>query len=214
MLAAQLSPFARGRAGTAPVGRTVAWVALAYGTLGAFGAIAALALGNDPLTTEPWLPVDGAFAACLSLGLGLGVAVATIAATRAMVARFSWARQLHGDLRPVVQGADNTMILMTAIASGVGEEIFFRGLLVPWLGVWISSLAFGLLHQVRGRARWAWAAWAAIMGVLFALLFVLTGHLEGAILAHVVINTANLRFLRDHMGPAPKARALGGLLGR
>jgi len=83
MLAAQLSPFARGRAGTAPVGRTVAWVALAYGTLGAFGAIAALALGNDPLTTEPWLPVDGAFAACLSLGLGLGVAVATIAATRA-----------------------------------------------------------------------------------------------------------------------------------
>jgi hypothetical protein len=186
---------------------------LAYGALGGLGGLIAMACGRDPLVTTPWLPIEGPFAALVSVALGMTIAALTVAATRTMVARAAWARELHSDLRPVVHGADDTVILLTAIASGVGEELFFRGLLVPVVGAWVSSAAFGLLHQVRGRARWAWAAWAAIMGMVFAGLFELTGHLEGAIVAHVIINTVNLRFLRDSE-PAPKVRSLGGLLGR
>ncbi len=226
MLAAHLSRFAGARARVAESasarnalparsgGRALAWVMLAYGTLGAVGAFVALALGHDPWATTAWLPVEGAFAAGVSVGLGLAVAAVTVAATRSMVARAAWARELHADLRPVVHGADDAVIFLTAMASGVGEELFFRGMLVPLVGAWLSAAAFGLLHQVRGRARWAWAAWAAIMGMVFAAIFQLTGHLEGAIVAHVAINTANLRFLRDSE-PSPKSRpALGGLLGR
>jgi membrane protease YdiL (CAAX protease family) len=221
MLAPRLSPLSRGRgpfrAGGADAAgggrRALSWIVLVYGALGALGALVAIVCGRDPLTTTAWLPIEGPLAACLSLALGVGAAVVTILATRTMVARIAWARQLHKDLRPVVHGADDTVILLTAFASGVGEELFFRGLLVPVAGVWISSAAFGLLHQVRGRARWAWAAWAGIMGLVFAMVFVLTGHLEGAIASHVIINTVNLRFLRDSV-PLPKVRALGGLLGR
>ena len=103
--------------------------------------------------------------------------------------------------------------MVMALASGVGEELFFRGCLTPLVGVFLSSAAFGVLHQVRGRARWAWAGWATVMGLAFATIYELTGHLVGPILAHVTINLVNLRYLRDH-DPEAKPRTLGGLLAR
>jgi membrane protease YdiL (CAAX protease family) len=193
--------------------RTAGWVVLAYGSLGALGAMLALALGGDPLAVAAWMGLGGVTSAIVSIALGAFVAVITIALTRALVPRAGWARELHGNLRPVVHGADDATLLLMAVASGVGEELFFRGLLTPLVGVWLSSAAFGLLHQMRGKARWAWALWATIMGLVFATLFKLTGHLAGPIAAHVAINSANLRYLRD-TNPAPKSRHLGGLLAR
>jgi uncharacterized protein len=217
MLASQRSPLAHEVPRPDARKRAAATLALAYGGLGALAVIVATALGRDPLAVAPWLPLgsllDGWAAHFVSVALGLMVAAGTIAATRAIVPRVAWAKALHDDLRPVVHGADDASLLLTAVASGLGEELFFRGLLVPLVGMWISSVGFGLLHQVRGRARWAWAAWAAIMGFVFALLFELTGSLLGPILAHVIINTANLRYIRDR-APEPKPRALGGLLER
>jgi membrane protease YdiL (CAAX protease family) len=188
-----------------------AWVAFAYCVLGAIGAILAAALGYDPLACEAWLGTSGWPALLLSLGLGVGVALLTIGATRAMVPRAIWARALHADLRPVVHGQRDGALLLMAIASGIGEELLFRGLLTPLLGVVLSSCAFGLMHQVRGRARWAWAMWATLMGLVFASLFRLTGSLAGPIAAHVIVNAVNLRYLRD-MDPMPPSKALGGLL--
>ena len=133
-------------------------------------------------------------------------------ATRAFVKRWGWARMLHADLRPAVQGAGDATILVLGLASGVAEELFFRGLLAPALGLVVSSLAFGGLHQLRGRAGWIWAAWAAVMGLLFGALFFATGSLLGSIVAHVSINVANLRFLRDTDVEPKKPRRLGGLL--
>jgi hypothetical protein len=100
-----------------------------------------------------------------------------------------------------------------AIASGLGEELFFRGWLTPYVGVLASAVAFGAVHQVRGRARWAWAAWAAVMGLAFGSIYRLTGNLAGPIVAHVTVNALNLRYLRDH-DPEAKPKLLGGLLSR
>ncbi len=204
------------RAGTAATrpSRTAGWVVLAYGSLGALGATLALALGGDPIVVPGWMGLGGLASALTSIALGVVVAGATIASTRALVSRAEWARELHGHLRPVVRTADDATLCFMALASGVGEELFFRGFLTPLLGVWLSSLAFGLLHQVRGRARWAWAGWAAIMGLAFALMFKLTGNLTGPIVAHVGVNVANLRYLRDTDPGSSKPRALGGLLSR
>jgi hypothetical protein len=129
--------------------------------------------------------------------MGALLGAATVLVSRMLTRRAKWARALHAALRPAVRDVDGGTIAVMALASGVGEELFFRGLLVPVVGVVVSSVAFGLLHQVRGPARWAWAAWAFAMGVLFALVFVITGSLVGAIVAHVAINGANLRFIRD-----------------
>ena len=149
----------------------------------------------------------------MSLGLGVLLGATTIAATPAMVRRWRWARALHLALRPAVHRAGDGALLSVALASAVGEELLFRGLFVPLVGVVASSVAFGVLHQIRGRARWGWVGWATLMGLLFGAVFAMTGSLLGPLLAHAAINHSNLRFLRDN-DPAPPRRALGGLLRR
>jgi membrane protease YdiL (CAAX protease family) len=190
-----------------------------YAALAAYVAMAtiasgiALVLGRNPLACEGSLGAQGEASWLLSLGAGVALGAITVAATRVLMRRAPWARALHVALRPAVHGASNGAIAALAVASALGEELLFRGVLVPLVGVVLSSLLFGLLHQVRGPARWAWMAWATLMGTAFGAVFALTGNLAGPVLAHAVINHANLRFLRDN-DPAPRKRRLGGLLER
>jgi uncharacterized protein len=183
-----------------------------YAAAGAIAACLAVALGRDPIRTPSWVGLEGAVSVGWSLVMGALLAGATVLASRVLARRTAWARALHEALRPAVRSADGVTIACMAISSGVGEELLFRGLLVPLIGVWASSIGFGLLHQVRGRARWGWVAWAGTMGLLFALVFTVTGSLAGAVLAHVAINAANLRYVRDVDPSPPVARPLGGLL--
>ncbi|MEO6420802.1 MAG: CPBP family intramembrane glutamic endopeptidase, partial [Polyangiaceae bacterium] len=188
-------------------------VLFAYFVLGALGVSGSLLAGNDPLTTTAWLGTTGMTGAALSLAIGVLLAAASIFGTRVLVRRFRWARALHAELRPVARGAGEAELFVTALGGGIAEELFFRGMLVPLAGVAIAAVAFGLLHQVRGEARWGWALSAAGIGGALGLLFVATGSLVGCIVAHVAINAANLRFLRDE-DLSPKPRRLGGLLQR
>ncbi len=188
-----------------------------FGLLAVYGALAVAALvlaairGESPFITTPQLPLGGAALIALSLALGAALAATTVASTRALIRWFAWARRLHEALRPAVKDASTARLFGMAVLSGIGEELFFRGLLVPALGVLASSLLFGVLHQVPGPARFVWAAWAALMGLAFAGIFRLTGSLAGPLLAHVVINAMNLVFLRDTV-TAPAPRKLGGIL--
>lgn len=183
-----------------------------------YGALTAVTLGfafvrqKSPLATEGWLGLSPALGHAASVALGVVLFVATAAATRLFVRRWAWARALHSGLRPVVTGAGDATLVVLGVTSAVAEELFFRGLLATTLGLVLSSLAFGVLHQIRGRARWVWAAWATVMGFLFGALFLATGSLVGPIVAHALINVANLRYLRDTDVEPPKPRRLGGLL--
>ena len=201
----------------APLPRAIgAWAGpvLVYGALGLVAIFAALARGQSPVGADPWLPLGGVLGHLASIAGGVVLAVATIKGTRQSVRRWSWARALHADLRPGIRHAGEGAVVVLGIASAVSEELFFRGLLATTFGLVASSLAFGLLHQTRGRVRWVWAGWAALMGLLFGALFLATGSLIGPLLAHAAINIANLRFLRDTDVEAPKPRRLGGILGR
>jgi uncharacterized protein len=190
-----------------------------------YGSIILVALGVAALRgkspfeltgTEAWIPLSAISAHVLSFGLGIPLAVTTVWVTREFVRRFGWAKMLHADLRPTVTDAGNATLVILGVASAFAEELFFRGLLAAAFGVVISSLAFGALHQLRGRTGWIWAAMATVVGVLLASLFLATGSLVGPIVAHATINVANLRFLRDtDVRPEhekKKTRRLGGLL--
>jgi membrane protease YdiL (CAAX protease family) len=194
---------------------------LVYGALSLVAIGAAVARARSPISVPPaesWLPLPDAFGRMVGHGSsllgGAGLAILTIKATRHFVRRWGWARALHSDLRPAIRNAGDGTILILGIASALGEELFFRGLLTTTFGVIASSLAFGLLHQMRGRVRWVWAGWATVMGFLFSALFLATGSLLGPLVAHAAINVTNLRFLRDTDVEAPTRRHLGGLLGR
>jgi membrane protease YdiL (CAAX protease family) len=187
-------------------------LATAYAGCGAVATAASAALGRDPFTCDGWLGTTGAPASLLSLGLGVLVVAATVAATHAMVKRFRWARDLGAALRPPAQYSGEAALVAVAVASAAGEELLFRGLLVPVVGVVAPSVVFGALHQVRGPGRWGWMLWATLMGLAFGAVFAATGSLAGPLVAHAAINHANLRFLRDTRPPTP--RTLGGLLRR
>jgi membrane protease YdiL (CAAX protease family) len=196
------------RRGPAPLALVV------YGVLSLLTLGVALARGKSPIDTDAWLDLPSVFPHLASIAGGLVLAVATVRATRTFVRRWGWAKMLHGDLRPAVRDAGDATILVLGVASGIAEELFFRGLLAPALGLLLSSVAFGALHQLRGRTGWIWAGWAAVMGLLFGALFFATGSLLGPIVAHASINVMNLRFLRDTDVEPQKPRTLGGLLGK
>jgi membrane protease YdiL (CAAX protease family) len=193
--------------------RPIALVVGCYVGVGALATGLSVALGRNPLVCEGWLGARGPASWLLSLGLGVPLGAATIAVTRVIVRRSAWAHALHVALRPAAYGAGDGTLLVLAAASATGEELLFRGLLAPAIGVVASSLLFGALHQVRGPARWPWMAWAVLMGLLFASVFDATGNLVGPLFAHATINHANLRFLRD-IDPSPRRKSLGGLLKR
>lgn len=199
-------------------------VAGVYAAVGALGATGAIALGYDPLRTRAWLSawvpaasptslpgsIDPSLTLdLLSLAMGVALAGLAVVSARVMVARYAWARALHAELAPVVRGNSDRDLLVIALASGIAEELLFRGLGVQLVGVIGSSILFGLLHQVRGPARFAWMSWAAVMGLFLGLVFVATGSLLGPVVAHVMTNAINLRFVRDYgrtPGPRPLSR--------
>jgi len=175
-------------------------IAASYVLLATLATGLALALrdGAPWVCPDPWLPQPPIPALVLSAVLGVVAAVAIIALTRVSVRHFAWAQRLHSELRPVARDLGLGHILMVAGLSSLGEELLFRGLLVPTVGVWLSAAAFGLAHQMKGPSRWVWAGWAMGVGLLLGSIFQLTGSLVGPLLAHALVNAANLTYLRDH----------------
>lgn len=189
-------------------------LAAAYASMAGLAlAISEFWLDRSPwLYPAPWLALPPAVAHAYSLALGLGLGALVVLITRRLVERVLWAQELASALRPFARGLTGAGIVVVAFFSSLGEELLFRGLLVPVIGLFLSALLFGGLHQMKGPSRWAWVGWATVVGLLFGVVFVSTGSLLGPIAAHALINGFNLNYLQNH-DPAPSRRGLGGLLG-
>jgi membrane protease YdiL (CAAX protease family) len=161
--------------------------------------IALVAMGLAGLALLPggvgaMLPRSGeGWIAALALGSGVGLAM--VGASRLLVRSFSWAARLAGELRLVLGELGWAEALGLALLSGVGEEVLFRGLLQHWLGLWLAALVFGLLHVGPNRHFWPWTLMALGAGLIFGLMFIVTGDLVAPALAHATVNFLNLRFL-------------------
>jgi uncharacterized protein len=166
------------------------------------------------LYSEPWLVLPGVSSHVYSAGIGVAFGGLVAFSTRVFVTRFAWARNLHRELRPVARDLSTSGIIAVALFSALGEELWFRGLLQVWVGLWLQALVFGIVHsQLRGPSRWAWVIWAMLMGLAFGAIFELTGSLVGPIVAHALINALNLSYLKSY-DPEPRRKSLGGLLGQ
>ncbi|MBT8469381.1 MAG: CPBP family intramembrane metalloprotease [Deltaproteobacteria bacterium] len=145
-----------------------------------------------------WLSESYPIRLALSLALGFALALVVVAATPALVKRAAWARGLHAELKEIISPLSSSEITVLAVASGLSEELFFRGALQPVLGLLLTSVIFGALHVGPKRVFLAWTFWAFVMGLLFGSIFELTGVIWGPVLAHVGINQRNMTFIRRH----------------
>jgi len=183
------------------------------GTYAVVGAVAFALIwprGSPVLHPHPRLTLDESSAHLWSLCVGLAFGSFLVVASRITVQRFGWARRLHLELRPFARGLSSLGIVVLAVLSSVGEELLFRGLLQPWLGLWPQAILFGLLHQMPGPSRWIWAGWAFLVGLSLGALFELSGSLIGPLVAHALVNGLNLSFLKRHDPEAGSfARSVG-----
>ncbi|ACY17415.1 CPBP family intramembrane glutamic endopeptidase [Haliangium ochraceum] len=171
-----------------------------------YGALALLALlisaGRADVDIYRVAGVSTPLKLWLSPLLGLAVGLALVAAWRVAVRRFAWAQHLHHDFRSVLGPIGNREIFILALASAVGEELLFRGALMPWIGIWPQAVIFALLHIGPGRRFLPWTFSSFVLGVGFGYMVVWTGDLGGPIIAHFVINYLNFQFIARVEVPA------------
>lgn len=82
-----------------------------------------------------------------------------------------------------------------ALISAFSEEILFRGAIQPFLGIWFTSIVFGILHLDPDGGLSAWTFWAVLAGLLLGSVVQVTGSLWPAIAIHFIVNLIGIRSL-------------------
>lgn len=163
-----------------------------YGGMAIVGLLIAAGRGNPDLyrvaEAPNWMLLAGP-------GMGVAVGLAVVALTRLATKHFAWARDLNASFRDLLGPLTGREIVILALASSIGEELLFRGALMPWIGVWWQAAAFAALHVGPKKRFLPWTVSAFVLGAAFGELAMRTGNLGGAIAAHFLINFLNLRFI-------------------
>ncbi|MEB2784676.1 CPBP family intramembrane glutamic endopeptidase [Algoriphagus persicinus] len=113
----------------------------------------------------------------------------------------SWMKEMEGQLMELTKFLTDFQsipellmgVLVIGVFAGIGEEMFFRGLIQPKMhlytgnghaGVWVTALIFSAIHlQFYGFLP------RLFLGGMFGYLYYYTGSLTYPILAHIVNNT-------------------------
>lgn len=147
--------------------------------------------------TDPAAPIDWTRDVGLGVGVGLLIVLLSNLATRFT----EWGEKLARAMGEALGPISVPDALLLACASGLAEEMFFRGALQPRVGLVAASLLFGLIHFVPRREFYPWTVFAIVVGFVFGWLFVATGNLVAPIVAHTVINGINLPILVRQYAP-------------
>ncbi len=162
---------------------------------------------------QPWLRFDFAHAQWL-----IGV-VATLPMVLGLFAlglvRARWIDELQQFMREVVvpmfAGARWWMLMLVALAAGIGEELLFRGVIQdglsdrvgPGFGLLAAALLFGLVHAMSR----AYVLLATLAGLYLGLLYLWTENLLVVILVHFLYDWIALQVYvgRHRNGPSQPA---------
>lgn len=139
---------------------------------------------DQGMATLAWTPLVG-------IGIGLGI----VGLFRALEGRMAWLPELHREFRGIFSRPGRVELAMLAVASSLGEELFFRGAMLDTWGPWVSSAVFAALHIPPRLALWPWTLSSFAVGLVLAGLTLATGNLGAAVAAHFVINFQNLSYI-------------------
>jgi uncharacterized protein len=83
-------------------------------------------------------------------------------------------------------------VVWIGLLPGLSEELLFRGVMLPalgldWFGLLASSLCFGVLHM-SSLQQWPYAVWAVMIGLFLGASVLFSGNLLIPVTAHILTN--------------------------
>jgi membrane protease YdiL (CAAX protease family) len=98
---------------------------------------------------------------------------------------------------PLAKTMGPAAALLISLCAGIGEELFFRGVLQTEFGLLIASLLFSLLHFGAAVREFPFVAvWYAIIGGYIGWVYVIEGSIWVPILMHAIYDFAALLYFR------------------
>lgn len=81
-------------------------------------------------------------------------------------------------------------IIFISFCAGIGEELFFRGAIQMYLGIWITAIIFIAIHGYLDPTNWKVSLYGILMTLIIALLGYMTEKigLVSAMIAHSIID--------------------------
>jgi len=167
------------------------------------GAMLALGLALSYLATgasagldrvPPWRSV------LLGLVTG-GLSMGAIALLGKLSPRIEEALQRTGIrvAEEALEVAGYPVMLLVVTMAALGEEALFRGGLQPLVGLVPTALLFGFSHGGWRRENWAYALAASLSGLLFGLVYSLTGDLWVTVIAHALHNVLSTLLVKKRV---------------
>jgi membrane protease YdiL (CAAX protease family) len=129
------------------------------------------------------------------LGIGVGLALGFVGFSLYASSHFRWAQLLEEEFLRILTPLPFRKILVLGLASGIAEELFFRGALLWGTGLYFSSFLFGVAHLIPRRELIPWAFYAAIVGFIFGCVVEIRQTLLPVILAHSLMNILLIHLL-------------------
>ena len=157
-----------------------AWYLLGFGGFrGGRGAAGSLAAQVGLAARAPLAEVGVGLVFGVGAGLGVLAGVVALALAVAALGGQELLPQQPPAMIPWIAGQPVALRLAIALSAGAVEEVFFRGLLQPRVGVALSTALFALAHAAYGQpfllvgvtllsllyaglVRWRQSVWAAI----------------------------------------------------
>ncbi len=135
----------------------------------------------------------------MGTGIGLGLMIVVFGVVDSRLGRSTALRQDLAQLAGLLQNVRVVDMLWISALAGAGEEALFRGVLLhhgaAWLGVplaiALTSLLFGLLHAMS----LAYVIFATTLGVFMCVVYLTTGNLAVAMIAHGVYDFVALVYV-------------------
>ena len=127
-----------------------------------------------------------------SLALAVGITISSSIIYRLWAA---YRRSADMYLELVIKPLMWTDLIWLGLLPGLSEELLFRGVMLPALGlnlaaVALSSILFGVLH-LSGAGQWPYVVWATIVGFALGYCALVTGNLLVPVIAHIITNLAS-----------------------
>ena len=134
----------------------------------------------------------------VALGLSVVLAIANFGLFF-LGRRFEFTRHVYAffddEIFPLLREATVIDIVVLAAVAGFSEELLFRGMLQPRMGLVASSLLFGLLHGPDYKL-WPFALWAAVVGAGLGLVYRETNNIAIPMLVHGMYDALALAYIR------------------